>query len=227
MKLSQGQVMTTSKGYIFDIKRFATHDGKGIRTTVFFKGCPLRCKWCQNPEGLSYLPQVLYMESKCMHCLSCVHASKQGGVKCVNHKISVSRNAKEDWDAICDVCPTLALSMDAKEGGVTFSGGEPFLQSDFLIDLLKVCKEKGIHTAIETSLYTDLENVQKALPYLDQIYCDCKLYDENLHKQYTGVSNEKVLKNIAYLLQSNKKEHVIVRTPLIPTIYDRRYGVLF
>ena len=113
MKLSQGQVMTTSKGYIFDIKRFATHDGKGIRTTVFFKGCPLRCKWCQNPEGLSYLPQVLYMESKCMHCLSCVHASKQGGVKCVNHKISVSRNAKEDWDAICDVCPTLALSMDA------------------------------------------------------------------------------------------------------------------
>ena len=180
MKLSQGQVMTTSKGYIFDIKRFATHDGKGIRTTVFFKGCPLRCKWCQNPEGLSYLPQVLYMESKCMHCLSCVHASKQGGV--------------------------------------TFSGGEPFLQSDFLIDLLKTCKAKGIHTAIETSLYTDLENVQKALPYLDQIYCDCKLYDENLHKQYTGVSNEKILKNIAYLLQSNKKAHVIVRTPLIPTM---------
>lgn len=238
MKLSQGQVMTTSKGYIFDIKRFATHDGKGIRTTVFFKGCPLRCKWCQNPEGLSYLPQVLYMESKCMHCLSCVHASKQGGVKCVNDKICISRNIKEDWDAICDVCPTLALSMDAKEytvekcvheilkdeiffkreGGVTFSGGEPFLQSDILIDLLKACKEKGIHTAIETSLYTDLENVQKALPYLDQIYCDCKLYDENLHKQYTGVSNEKILKNIAYLLQSNKKAHVIVRTPLIPTM---------
>ena len=162
MKLSQGQVMTTSKGYIFDIKRFATHDGKGIRTTVFFKGCPLRCKWCQNPEGLSYLPQVLYMESKCMHCLSCVHASKQGGIRCVDHKICISRNIKEDWDAICDVCPTLALSMDAKEytvekcvheilkdeiffkreGGVTFSGGEPFLQSDFLIDLLKACKEK-------------------------------------------------------------------------------------
>ena len=173
-----------------------------------------------------------------MHCLSCVHASKQGGVRCVNHKICISRNIKEDWDAICDVCPTLALSMDAKEytvekcvheilkdeiffkreGGVTFSGGEPFLQSDFLIDLLKACKEKGIHTAIETSLYTDLENVQKALPYLDQIYCDCKLYDENLHKQYTGVSNEKILKNIAYLLQSNKKAHVIVRTPLIPTM---------
>lgn len=224
MKLSQGQVMTTSKGYIFDIKRFATHDGKGIRTTMFFKGCPLRCKWCQNPEGLSYLPQVLYMESKCMHCLSCVYASKQGAVRYVDHKICISRNAKEDWDAICDVCPTLALSMDAKEytveecvqeilkdeiffkreGGVTFSGGEPFLQSDFLIDLLKACKEKRIHTAIETSLYTDLENVKRALPYLDQIYCDCKLYDENLHKQYTGVSNEKVLKNIAYLLQSNK-----------------------
>ena len=91
MKLSQEQAMTASKGYIFDIKRFATHDGKGIRTTVFFKGCPLRCRWCQNPEGLSCLPQVLYMKSKCMHCLGCVHASKHGGIKRVEDKISIFR----------------------------------------------------------------------------------------------------------------------------------------
>ena len=238
MKLLRERVMMQSKGLIFDIKRFATHDGSGIRTTVFLKGCPLRCKWCQNPEGLIKSKQVLYMESKCIHCLSCVHACKKKGIVFKNNKIYVNRNCNEHWDQVCDVCPTLALCMDSKEydvdscmheimkdqiffdqnGGVTFSGGEPFLQTDFLIELLKKCKEKGIHTAIETSLYTDLENVKKAYPYLDQIYCDCKLYDSKLHETLTGVSNERILKNIQFLLESDKKEQVIVRTPLIPNM---------
>ena len=236
MKSLREQVMTTSKGYIFDIKRFATHDGLGIRTTVFFKGCPLRCKWCQNPEGLKPMPQVLYMEAKCMHCLSCVRACKQGGITCDGYKLRLHRDADEEWEQICDVCPTLALSMDSKEydvdscmkeilkdkvffeheGGVTFSGGEPFLQTDFLVSLLKACKKENIHTAIETSLYTDLKNIQKALPYLDQIYCDCKVFDSNMHASFTGVHNELILKNIEYVLRSDKKDKVIVRTPLIP-----------
>lgn len=230
--------MTTSKGLIFDIKRFATHDGLGIRTTVFFKGCPLRCKWCQNPEGLKATPQVLYMESKCMHCLSCVRTCKKNGIIVKDNRLCVHRDYDEDWSQICDVCPTLALCMDSKEydvdscmyeilkdevffrqnGGVTFSGGEPFLQTDFLVQLLKECNKKGIHTAIETSLYTDLENIKMALPYLDQIYCDCKVYDSNLHSSLTGVSNEKILENIRFLLESNKKDQVIVRTPLIPNM---------
>lgn len=230
--------MTTSNGLIFDIKRFATHDGKGIRTTVFFKGCPLRCKWCQNPEGLSPVSQVLYMESKCMRCLSCVHACKNKGIEFLNGKLVLHRNVNEDWSSICDVCPTLALSMDSqyysvsscmheilkdevffkREGGVTFSGGEPFMQVVFLEALLKECKKKNIHTAIETSLFTSLDNVKRVLPYLDQIYCDCKIYDSALHKKYTGVDNQQILSNIEYLLRSDKSNAVIVRTPLIPTM---------
>lgn len=228
--------MRTSKGFVFDIKRFATHDGNGIRTTVFFKGCPLRCKWCQNPEGLKLTPQVLYMESKCIHCLSCVHACKKNGILIKDNRLCVQRDCDENWNRICDICPTLALCMDSKEydvnscmkeilrdeiffkyeGGITFSGGEPFLQIDFLVELLKECKKKGIHTAIETSLYTDIKNIKAAYPYLDQIYCDCKVFDSKLHMSLTGVSNEKILKNIQFLLESDKKDQVIVRTPLIP-----------
>lgn len=228
--------MRTSKGLVFDIKRFAVHDGDGIRTTIFLKGCPLRCRWCQNPEGLLAKPQVLYMENKCMHCFSCVHLCKNDGVTCVDGQILIDRTKKEDWEKVVDICPTLALCLDSSYysvdelieeiikdqaffihgGGVTFSGGEPLLQVDFLLDILKRCKELGLHTAIETSLYCDINDLKRVLPYLDQIYCDCKIFDEALHIKYTGVSNRIILDNICYLLQSNKKANVIVRTPLIP-----------
>ena len=226
--------MKISKALVFDIKRFAIHDESGLRTTVFFKGCPLRCLWCQNPEGLNTQRQVIYFKNKCIHCRCCQQFKEQ--INYQNDRPYFQNH--QDFDQVIKTCPSGAIQYDSQEytldklmnkikedevffqhgGGVTFSGGEPFMQGEFLIKILKRCQKEKIHTAIETSLYTDLENVQKALPYLDQIYCDCKLYDENLHKQYTGVSNEKVLKNIAYLLQSNKKEHVIVRTPLIPTM---------
>ena len=114
MKSLQEQPMTTSKGYIFDFKRFATHDGQGIRTTVFLKGCPLHCAWCQNPEGLSPKPQILYMSNHCIHCLSCVHASKHQGVTYFGNRICVDRNQPEDWQAIVDACPTTAMRFDAK-----------------------------------------------------------------------------------------------------------------
>ena len=142
--------MTTSKLRVFDIKRFSTHDGIGIRTTVFLKGCPLRCKWCQNPEGLLPTAQVLYMENKCIHCLSCLNTSKKQGIEVKDRKICLHREKKEDWNAIVDACPTRALQFDSKEytieqlvteikkdeaffkreGGVTVSGGEPFLQPE-------------------------------------------------------------------------------------------------
>ena len=230
--------MTTSKLRVFDIKRFSTHDGIGIRTTVFLKGCPLRCKWCQNPEGLLPTAQVLYMENKCIHCLSCLNASKRQGIEVKDGRICLHREKKEDWNAIVDACPTRALQFDSKEytieqlvteikkdeaffkreGGVTISGGEPFLQPEGLLALLKACHEEKIHTAIETSLFTDSKWLEKALPYLDQIYADCKLFDAKEHKKYTGVDNTLILKNIQLLLQSDKKEHVIIRTPLIPTM---------
>ena len=230
--------MTTSKGIVFDIKRFATHDGQGIRTTVFLKGCPLRCRWCQNPEGLKATIQILYMETKCMHCKTCVHLSKNRGVEYKKGKIVVNREQKDDWDTIVDTCPTMAITYDSKEyaleelykeifkddpffkrgGGITFSGGDPFIQWEFMLEVLKECKKRHIHTAIESSFYTELENVKKVLPYLDQIYCDCKLFDKDKHIEYTGVSNEKIKENVAYLLTSDKRDNVIIRTPLIPSM---------
>lgn len=242
MKLSQEQLMKTSKGFIFDIKRFAIHDGQGIRTTIFLKGCPLKCRWCQNPEGLNPHPQIIYLENQCMHCGSCVHQSKEGGVRLEKGKIVLDRKKDEDWNKLVDVCPTTALRFDAKEyqieqvldeiekdqaffkygGGITISGGEPFYQVDFLEVLLKRIKEKEIHTAIETTLFTKTENVKRVLPYLDQIYCDCKFYKESEHQKYTSVSNEIILKNIEYLLRSDKKDYVTVRIPLIPTMTAKK-----
>ncbi len=236
MKLLRELPMTTFKGNVFDIKRFATHDGDGIRTTVFLKGCPLRCVWCQNPEGLKSTKEILYLENKCIHCLTCVRLSKHKGIECIDGKLIVHREIEDDWDLIVDMCPTMALTYDAKEygieelcdeifkdepffkrgGGITFSGGEPFSQVDFMVEVLKACKKRNIHTAMESSFYTSLENVKKVIPYLDQIYCDCKLYDKEKHIQYTGVSNDLILKNIEYLLSSNVKDKVMIRTPLIP-----------
>ena len=111
MKSLREQAMTTSecRGNVFDIKRFATHDGKGIRTTLFLKGCPLRCVWCQNPEGLKKEPQVLYMENKCLHCGSCVQCAKHGGVTIKQQHVCLQREAQEDWERIVDACPTRAM----------------------------------------------------------------------------------------------------------------------
>ena len=240
MKSLREQAMTTSecRGNVFDIKRFATHDGKGIRTTLFLKGCPLRCVWCQNPEGLKKEPQVLYMENKCLHCGSCVQCAKYGGVTIKQQHVCLQREAQEDWERIVDACPTRAMQFDSRsytveevmeellkdevffqrEGGITISGGEPFLQHEFLIEILKECKKKQLHTAIESSFYTNWEIIQQALPYLDQIYVDLKVFDSALHKSYTGVDNKQIKENIAFLLQSEKKDVVTIRTPLIPKL---------
>ena len=225
--------MTTSlKALIFDFKRFAVHDGKGIRTTVFFKGCPLRCMWCHNPEGLLPVPHTIYFENKCLHCRMC---TKDPHVSYTSRPVF---KADDDLALARTLCPAQALDLDShyytidevfeklKEdevffkhgGGVTFSGGEPFMQFDALYALAKKCHEVGIHTAIETSLFTKQENLQKILSYLDQIHCDLKLFDSSAHKKYTHVDNSIIKENIRFLLTSSKKDQVIVRTPLIPGI---------
>ena len=151
------------KGIIFDIRRFSTHDGTGIRTNIFFKGCPLRCVWCQNPEGLAAGIRPIWFESKCMHCGSCLAMARHGGVRLDAGRIRLDSDRAEDWDAIVDECPTGAIAMDAreytvseivqeakkdmpffrKEGGVTISGGEPFMQATFARDLLHALHAGG------------------------------------------------------------------------------------
>lgn len=238
MKLLQGLPMKTSSGFVFDIKRFALHDGDGLRTTIFFKGCPLRCKWCQNPEGISIKPNLLYLENKCMHCRSCKSIAKTNQLIYRENRPYINREYVDGFENIVQACPTGALCYDSQEytvdqliekikadkvfyqygGGVTFSGGEPFMQGEFLLALLKRCKEEKIHIAIETSLYTSKKYIEQALPYLDLWYVDLKLYNDKKHKQYTSVSGKIIKENIRFLLQSVKKDKVIIRTPLIPAI---------
>ncbi|MEE1312159.1 MAG: glycyl-radical enzyme activating protein [Lachnospiraceae bacterium] len=224
------------KGTIFDIRRFSTHDGEGLRTTIFMKGCPLRCVWCQNPEGIPVEIYPMHFSNQCVGCKTCLKVCKFNGIWEENGKIHIDRNAREDWAAISDACPAEAIVLDGKVwnaedvlkevkkdkvffrhgGGVTISGGEPLMQADFVVEIFQKLKEEGIHTAIETSLGVSKEAVEKVVPYVDQIFADMKLETEELHKKYTGVSNVQIKKNLTFLLTSPYKEKVTIRTPLIP-----------
>ena len=226
--------MTT--GLIFDIRRFSTHDGEGIRTCVFFKGCPLRCVWCQNPAGLEPYAQPVWFDTRCIHCGICAATTVNGGVKLQNGTVVIDRTAKENWNKIADECPSGAFMLDAKEyrvedvlaqvkkdevfyrdnGGVTITGGEPLLQGKFAEELLTALQTKGYHTAIETSLYASPDTVKAVLSHADQIFCDLKLADSEAHQRFTKRPNELIKENIRWLLESDRKDRVTVRTPLIP-----------
>lgn len=224
-------------GRVFDIRRFSTHDGDGIRTTAFLKGCPLCCVWCQNPEGISMEPRPLYMENTCIHCGTCIATGKYGGVVVdKNGRICLDASKEEDWNSIVDACPAGAIVMDSKEmssdevveelkkdipffkygGGITLSGGEPLAQVDFAVEILKKCKELGIHTSIETSLFAKKEDLEKVLPYLDSAFADMKIFDDTEHKKHVGVSNEIIKENLKVLLTSKIRDKLIIRTPMIP-----------
>lgn len=242
MRLLREQAMGTfdvkTTGMVFDIRRFSTHDGDGIRTTIFLKGCSLACVWCQNPEGIRTLRRPLHFKNKCIQCEICCNMARQGGMKHINGQIKIDAGATEDWDVLIDACPAGALAWDSQQmsvaevvdevmkdevffkhgGGVTISGGEPLMQPAFVLSLLKAFKQKGIHTAIETALHIPREVLQPVLPYLDLIYADMKLFDREQHLQYIGKPNERIKENIAYLLNSAKKDAVIIRTPMIPGI---------
>ena len=227
-----------STGRIFDIRRFSTHDGDGIRTTIFLKGCPLKCVWCQNPEGISPEEHLIHFENQCIKCGLCVKNCSNKSIIEKNNKICVIQEKCTDEEnrIAIDVCPSGALTMDSKNytldeviqiaikdkaffkygGGVTLSGGEPLFQKNFAIALLKKLKEAGINTAIETSLFVQSEYILEALPYLDIIFADLKVFDNEKHKAFTGVDNELIKKNIKLILESDKKDSVIIRTPLIP-----------
>lgn len=215
-------------GKIFDIQRFSIYDGPGIRTNVFFKGCNLRCLWCHNPESQIAENQLMFYQSKCTGCGKCTeicgNTFSQNCTSCGRcveicphgaRKIT-GRTADSD-EVVSEVLKDRAF-YETSGGGVTLSGGEPLLQIDFAVEILRKCKENGINTAIETAANVPWSFFEKALPFLDYILCDVKCIDENLHKKLTGVSNRTILENAERL----KKENISLtfRMPVIPTLND-------
>lgn len=212
------------KATIFDIKEFALGDGDGIRTTVFFKGCPLRCAWCHNPEGLSPAPELYIKRNGCKGCglcrKGCSHPECEGLGRCLricpSDLISVAGKA---W-GVDELREKLLLGkgiLNSSGGGVTFSGGEPLMQADFLYEILKALRGE-LHRTIETSGFASEDIFKKIASECDFVIMDIKLISDEKHRQYTGRSNELILKNAAWLKES-KIPHLF-RTPLIPKITD-------
>lgn len=210
-------------GIIFDIKEMAVHDGPGIRTTVFLKGCPLRCVWCHNPEGLDIAPQLVYRDSRCLKCGRCLKKCDHEECKpfsrclhaCPEGLLSISGknySAKELMDELLISKKVLGNNF----GGVTFSGGEPLMQYGFLLETAELLKD--INICIETSGFAEQGVFNRVLEVVDFVIMDIKLADSELHKKYTGVSNEIILKNFETLKKSGKPH--IIRTPLVPNITD-------
>ena len=192
------------KGIVADIQRASVHDGPGIRTTVFLKGCPLHCAWCHNPECIDYKPQTMYYPEKCIGCGLCEKGCFSGAKVICGKEMAVEEVVKE-----------VLLDKDyyGDEGGVTFSGGEPLAQREFLRALIDACKEQGIHCALETSMiYFDAEIFRK----VDLVMADLKIWDNDLHRTYTGVENVKIKEHFQKLNEIGVP--VIARTPVIPEI---------
>ena len=212
------------KGMIFDVKEFAIHDGGGVRTTVFLKGCPLRCVWCHNPEGLSPKRELYLKKNGCLDCglcrRPCTHAECAELGRCLHicPKNLVSA-AGEEWEskALADRLLRHRGFFESMGGGVTLSGGEPLLQADFCLELLGHLRGK-IHCAVETSGYADAEVFERLVEACDFVIMDLKIADGATHKTYTGVDNGGILQNAAYLKGCGKPH--LFRTPLIPGITD-------
>jgi len=204
------------KGIISDIKRFAVHDGDGIRTTVFLKGCPLKCVWCHNPESISFKPQIAFYKSKCIGCGEC---QKEGFTAegCLGEaKVLYGKEVMVE-----ELLPKLLEDKDFYEtsgGGVTLSGGECLMQADFCAELLKRLKEEGINTAVDTCGFVSQENLNKVIPYTDTFLYDVKAIDEAVHIRCTGQSNQVILENLRYLNDLGKT--IEVRFPYVPGYND-------
>jgi pyruvate formate lyase activating enzyme len=226
-------------GTIFDIKKFSIHDGPGIRTTVFFKGCPLVCLWCHNPESQARAPELVVRETRCIRCGACQAACTQGAISsngdepvtdaelctlcgdCVHVCYAEAREIVGRDMTVAQVMAEIERDIpfyDQTGGGVTFSGGEPLLQPDFLLALLQACKDREIHTALDTCGFAAWRTLEAVRGYVDLFLYDLKLMDPARHRRFTGASNEPILDNLQKL---SALEHAIVlRVPVIPGIND-------
>ena len=215
-----------NKAFIFDIQRNSFVDGPGIRTTVFFKGCNLKCAWCHNPESQSKKPQMMYYKDKCSGCGKCkeICPTPDNCIlcgKCTFYCPADARKVCGKEYTVDEVFSEIIKDKSYYEnsgGGVTFSGGECMLQIDFLLEIMIKCKENGIHTAVDTAGYTPFESFEKILPYTDLFLYDIKCFDNEKHKKYVGVENELILENLKKLFQANAK--IWIRIPVIADIND-------
>lgn len=226
-------------GLISNIQKFSIHDGPGIRTTVFFKGCPLHCWWCHNPENQLAGQEVMFWPSRCIACRACLATCAQGAISMDGEIIATDRTLCTVCGACVEACYTQAREIvgqemtvaqvmaeverdipfyDESSGGVTFSGGEPLLQSDFLLALLRACKEKAIHTALDTCGFAPWETLDSLREYVDLFLYDLKLMDDTQHRKFTGVSNELILRNLRML--SERGHDIFLRVPIVPEIND-------
>ena len=228
-----------SKGRIFNIQRFCVQDGPGIRTTVFLKGCQMRCSWCHNPETIRHLPEIMFYPIRCIGCGKCVEACPEGLHRFEGGKHLIDRDRCVGCGKCAEVCYAEALQkcgtrLSAKEimaevvqdkpyydnsnGGMTISGGECLCQSPFVEQLIDAAHAEGIHAAIETNLCFDFERIEPVLRKCDLVMLDIKLMDDAAHEKYTGSSNQRVLENVKKLDELGVP--FIVRTPLIPGVTD-------
>lgn len=225
--------------FIFDIKRYAINDGPGIRIVIFLKGCNLNCAWCHNPESISTETERMYAPAKCIQCGTCVEACPEKALTLTPEGIVTDTERCNMTGRCAEVCPTKAIEISGKllsvteimneiekervffdqsGGGVTFSGGEPLLQSKFLIELLDECGKRGIHRAVDTAGLANTEIILEVAKRTDLFLYDLKLMDSEKHRQWVGVPNEKILENLKVLAETGVK--IIIRIPLVGGVND-------
>lgn len=239
-------------GIIFNIQHYSVHDGPGIRTVVFLKGCPLRCLWCANPESQKPECQMAWDREKCIGCRSCIE--ELGSLSCRFEEgaglkwedPAEDRDHPADWEAIAGVCPSEAFHVIGRRatveevlsevekdavfygnsgGGITLSGGEPLMQHTFAVKLLREARGRGMHTAMETSGYAAFAVFREAVAELDYLLMDVKAYDDSIHRKYTGVSNRRILSNLKKIRELYPELPIHVRTPVIPGVNDNEQEI--
>ncbi len=239
-----------TRGWIFNIQKFSLHDGAGIRTVVFLKGCPLACRWCSNPESQAYRPELLYARDRCIgehECDRCIRVCKAAAIgRDADGKAAIDRSLCNNCGDCAGACPSKALEVSGtlvsvdeviraveqdsgfyvrSGGGLTLSGGEPLAQDSFAERLLATARRRGLDTAIETSGFCRWEALQRVAPLVDQLFYDIKCLDTEKHRVATGVSNEIVLDNFQKLRRDFPATVVVVRTPIIPGLNDSREDI--